>query len=332
MPIYITGNSRSGTTMLSRILGNHESIFTFQELHFFDELLPGGDVNVVLKKEDAIKLYAKLCSIQRNGYFGNQNPEPFLNDAEIALKELNTLPAISIYQKFMVDETKRNGKTIPCKQTPQNIFSIHEILELIPGSKIIVMVRDPRSVLLSQKNKWKRRKLSGGKIPLLEAIRSRINYHPITISKIWRAAVEQGLKYSNDKRVLHVQYEHLVAHPEKVIEQVCKHAGTTYTHQLLDIPIIGSSNKLDSTNQRGVDKTKTSEWNKGGLTKTEIALCEGINAKLMSHFGYKLSGIKSNFFNKLRYQFTMPIRLSLSLLFNLKRLKNPKKLLKRFTS
>lgn len=36
--IFIVGNSRSGTTMMGRILGNHTDVFTFHELHFFEQL------------------------------------------------------------------------------------------------------------------------------------------------------------------------------------------------------------------------------------------------------------------------------------------------------
>jgi len=37
--IFIVGNSRSGTTMLARILGNHDNVFTFHEIHFFEQLV-----------------------------------------------------------------------------------------------------------------------------------------------------------------------------------------------------------------------------------------------------------------------------------------------------
>ena len=33
--IFVVGSSRSGTTMMGRILGNHSDVFTFKELHFF---------------------------------------------------------------------------------------------------------------------------------------------------------------------------------------------------------------------------------------------------------------------------------------------------------
>lgn len=37
-PIFIIGNSRSGTTLMGSILGLKREVFTFKELHFFSYL------------------------------------------------------------------------------------------------------------------------------------------------------------------------------------------------------------------------------------------------------------------------------------------------------
>ena len=36
--IFIVGSSRSGTTMMGRIINNNEDVFTFNELHFFSRI------------------------------------------------------------------------------------------------------------------------------------------------------------------------------------------------------------------------------------------------------------------------------------------------------
>lgn len=328
MFIFITGNSRSGTTMMSRILGNHADVFTFQELHFFDEQL-NGSADIKIDHWSAVKMYARLCSIQRNGYFGNHNPAPFIKEAEKVFGEAVQHKALTVYKSFLINEAAAHSKKIPCEQTPQNIFALDEILKLIPESKVIVMVRDPREVLLSQKFKWKRRRLSGGKIPFFESLRSRINYHPVTISKIWSAAIREGIKYKEDKRVLHVQFEKLLENPAKVITEVCQHLDISFSKAMLDIPVIGSSNKIDSKNEKGIDSNRKGQWNQGGLNDTEIAICEKINKSLMEQLGYERSFKKSNFLMQGWYFLSMPARLILSLLFNLKRLKNPSRLFKK---
>lgn len=332
MIIFIVGNSRSGTTMMSRILGNHKDIFSFQELHFFDEQLAGGNAELKLNHWDAIKKYAKLCSIQRNGYFGDHDPKPFIKEAENVLGNVSQHKALSVYRSFLINETSLHRKSIPCEQTPQNIFALEDILKLIPECKIIIMVRDPREVLLSQKNKWKRRKLSGGKIPFMESIRSKINYHPVTISKLWNAAVKQGQKFRYDKRVVELHYEKLLHDPEKSMRELCHHLEIEFSTGMLQIPVVGSSNKKDSEHQTGIDSNKTGQWNKGGLNDTEIAICEKINGNLMESSGYKLSSVKPNPVLLSWYYISIPFQLSLALLFNLRRFKNPKKIWKRIAN
>jgi len=329
MIIFITGNSRSGTTMMSRILGNHDQVQTFQELHFFDEQLPPLNPGHILKKEAAAALFARLCNIQRDGYFGKRNIKPYLEEAREVLKNYQEISAIDTYREYIKHETNRSGKTIPCKQTPQYIFYLEEILKRLPDAKALVMIRDPREVLLSQKNKWKRRQLTNNKFPLMESIRSRINYHPSVISRLWNNTMLEGLKYENDPRVFFVHYEKLINDPGKIINSVCAHFEIRFDPSLLDIPVVGSSNFFDSNSKKGIDSDKTGQWNKGGLNTTEIYICQRNTSELMDKLGYEKISVKPNLFLLLWYKTSLPFRLILALFFNLHRAKDPIKLIKK---
>jgi hypothetical protein len=316
---------------MSRILGNHPDVFAFQELHFFDEILPPVQPSSIPGSKRGAKIFALLCAIQRNGYFVKRTISPYLEEAGKLLVDFPRLNYINIYRTFLEYETVLNGKKIPCEQTPQNIFALGEIFEYMPDSKVIVMIRDPREVLLSQKNKWKRRKLSGGKIPFLESVRSRINYHPVTMSKIWKSAMTAAVAYENHPEVLFVKYEDLIFHAESVIKNVCAHTGITFNPDMLNIPVVGSSNFSDAGGKLGIDKTKTGQWQKGGLSDAEIQICQNVCGDLMSHFGYESTAVISGKINMAWYKLSLPFSLGLATLFNLKRLKNPRKMLKRIT-
>ena len=41
--IFVTGASRSGTTLMSRLLGNHSAILGMRELHYFGDLFEPQD-------------------------------------------------------------------------------------------------------------------------------------------------------------------------------------------------------------------------------------------------------------------------------------------------
>ena len=90
---------------------------------------------------------------------------------------------MDIYKLFLNTITKENKAFISCEQTPKNLYYIEEILKYFPDAFIINLVRDQRDVLLSQKNKWRRKFLGANQIPFFEALRSYINYHPILIAK-----------------------------------------------------------------------------------------------------------------------------------------------------
>ena len=65
--IFVVGNSRSGTTMMGRILGQHPDVYTFGELHFFGQLCVHHPFHLEVPKANALKLAAALCCVQQEG-------------------------------------------------------------------------------------------------------------------------------------------------------------------------------------------------------------------------------------------------------------------------
>ncbi|MFM7176222.1 MAG: sulfotransferase family protein [Bacteroidota bacterium] len=325
--VIVCGSSRSGTTMMSRILGNHSSIFAFQELHFFDELASAENASKPISKEKSIELLSVLKSIQREGYFGPRDWKRYAEESETQLIGTALTP-MDLLLGFLTRESMLHGKSIPCEQTPQTVFALDALLQHVPTARVILMVRDPREVLLSQKGKWKRRKLSGGNIPFWESVRSRINYHPETISRIWKSTYNEALQHIHDNRVLSIRYEDLTEQPEQIVKRICNHLGIEFESSMLDVPKVGSSNAADQTLERGIDKGRRGKW-KSGLNRSEVAICERANRELMLHFGYELSGENGNAIQMALYRLLLPFQLVLALMMNLKRLRNIRKAFRR---
>jgi len=211
--IFVVGSGRSGTTMLSRILNIHNQIFTFHEMHFLGLMYSSNNLNTLLKKKDSVNLLSELLAIQENGIFLKKRKSQFKNKSEKYLGNFDNLKAVEVYKIFLETVTKEKGCTISCEHTPRNIFYLPELFLAFPNAKFIHMVRDSRDVLLSQKKKWKRRFLGVSKIPLLEVLRSYLNYHPITSSKFWQSAVLHGHKMEDNDRVKSVKFEQLLHNP-----------------------------------------------------------------------------------------------------------------------
>lgn len=322
--IFIVGNSRSGTTMLGRIMNQHSEIYTFHELHFFEQLVDSSSLNkeTVWPVNKLVKMLERLLTSERDGYFSTIVDNKYTQEAREQIKLSNSQNPGEIYSYFLNNEAKINGKKIPCEQTPRYLFSADEILELYPKARIINMVRDPRAILLSQKNKWKRRFLGANNIPLFEAFRSWSNYHPVVISKLWSACIKKAGLFRDEKRFLTVKFEKILTEPEKTVKEICKYLNIKFQIEMINIPNVGSSQKQDMPDVKGLDESKTNAWKNGGLTNTEIALVESISGEEMKLFDYLfLNPEKSDIRMGFSY-ITVFFKLSLSLLLNLKRHKN----------
>ncbi len=333
--LFVVGNSRSGTTMMGRILGNHPDVFTFGELHFYGQLWSPA-IKAKLNQSEAEALAAKLLCIQREGYRTHGDSQRFERDARTFCESLTGFPIdpSELYSDFLSYETSLHGKTIPCDQTPRNVFYIDEILKYYPNAKIVNMVRDPRDVLLSQKRKWKRRFLGGTDMPIKESLRDWINYHPITINKIWHSAVSTAEKFADNARVMTVYFEKLLENPEATVSRICNFVDIEYDKSLLQVPQVGSSVNTDKPGQLGINPERAGYWNESNrnvsnLSSAEIYICQKLNRTLMLMHNYLPISIRPNVFGLAINILSFPLKLVLALIYNLDRIKNIRETLKR---
>jgi len=329
---FITGNSRSGTTMMMRIMNNHSTVHSINEPHFFEKLWSPEDEGEKITVASAKELYAKLLVGQRDGFFESVEKNKHKYTKEIdELDKLTTGPLtrLAVYHMFMQRESTLNGKIIPCEKTPQNVFYVKEILKHFPNARIINMIRDPRGVMLSQKRKWKRRKLGADFITPKEVIRLRINYHPATISKLWNSAVSAIQPYSDDSRVMNVRFEDLLVDPEKTAADISEFLDIAFEQSMLLVPHAGSSSEADKKQELGIKKSRAKGWLDKGLSPTEIAICQSICKNYMDKYHYKRIETNANFvLTAWQYLILFP-KLTLALAMNLSRMRNIADTLKR---
>ena len=331
--IFIVGNSRSGNTLMMRMLDEHNDVGGVNEVHFFENLWNPNDGDRRLPDDEGVRLVARLLSIQRDGYIQEFDFDKHRDEARALVRALPEAARTitGVFARFLLYETERSGKAIPCEKTPQNVFYLDEILRYIPNVKIINMVRDPRAVLLSQKNKGKRsdRAEYGRYRTKREDLRLRINYHPITISRLWNSSVGTGTRYLHHPQVINVRFEDLLAQSEATVRRVCTFVGIDYQPSMLAIYAVGSSNAKDNFDEKGIKKERVHTWKQGGLTDTEIYLCQRITRRGRQQHGYPDSPVRPNYLRLLYYYGSFPVKLVLSVLFNLNRMKSAVDAIKR---
>lgn len=288
--IFVVGSSRSGTTMMGRVLGKHPDVFTFKELHFFEQLWDPSQGISPLSREQAIHLTGKLLTIERDGYYLHRDPAEYADEAAAVIGRITgKLTPPAVFAALLGYEAQRHGKAIACDQTPRNVFYLREILELYPQARVVHMVRDPRDVLLSQKRMWRRRQLAGKekhRIPLFQVARLWSNYHPITISMLWDAATAAGDRQADHPRVAQLKFEDLVANPAQQLQQLCQRIGLTYDPAMLDVPKVGSSHRTDAPASTGIDPAMAGRWRNDQNNLADLAICQRIIRQRRQAHGY----------------------------------------------
>ena len=321
--VFITGNSRSGTTLMMRLLNNHKQVHAINEPHFFETMWSNSDKGKIITSFQARELLNKLIVRQREGFF--EDPKKYSNKYVSEIEEILQAKVDwtkeEVYRTFVFHETRINKKNIPCEKTPQNVFYIEEILRLFPSCTIINMIRDPRDVLLSQKMKWKRPQLGAGFMTDKEVKRLKINYHPITISKLWNAAISAYKKHSKDPRVIGVKFEYLINDTKAVLLGICDHLNIDFEDNMLNVPFAGSSTKADSI-EVGIRQNEKSNWIEKGLEGSEINICQKICKQEMTDLGYNQIEVNRSFLSEIGYYLSFPFKVMWALLANLNRMRS----------
>lgn len=283
--IFVVGASRSGTTMLSRILAHNTRLFGLQELHYFGEIWDPREADELVNKESAEKIAALLLARQRKDIWGGEPDKQDYSEAKKIIQEQPLLTYSALYRRVVQYIATQNKKPIAVEQTPRYVYYLPSLLEKYPSSRVIEVVRDPRAVLYSQRQRWKMRSLGAKNVPLKEVLRVWLNYHATTMSQLWLSATKAGIAVENHPRVKRVKYEDLVNNPETTIRDVCAFLNIRYQAEMLSIPRIASSTSINAEKKTGISRESVDAW-KLGLPRGECEICERIVRDTARYLGY----------------------------------------------
>ncbi len=325
-PVFVVGPSRSGTTLMSRVVSRTERVRSLSEVHFFERLWQPTSGNGELSESESLALAARLVHTQHRGLFYKQGSATDHQDE--ALEIVHALgdgrTPLGIYGEFLNFEGRKRGGSTGCDQTPRNVFYLKEILAEFPDARVIMMVRDPRAVMLSQKNKWRRRSLGEAALPRREVVRAWSNYHPLVTARLWKGAVEAGERVADDPRVLVVRFEDLLRDAETTVRRVAEHCGGDFRPEMLDVPQVSSSLANDSSDELGLRVEMADAWRRhGGLSATEISLCEKVAGSAMRRYDYALDNLKVSKVVLAGWYAMLPVKLGVAAVMNARQIGNP---------
>ena len=121
----------------------------------------------------------------------------------------------------------------------------------------------------------------------------------------------------------------VLSDPEGVTRGICAFIGIEFDPELLRLPQIGSSSERDRPEKRGINRARAGSWQEGGLTRTEVFLCQKITGNDMKRGVYAAAKIQPSPLGLAYGLASFPFKLTLAFLLNLGRMRSIAQTIKR---
>jgi len=199
--LLVTGQMRSGTTFLCNFLNSQDNAVVYADFLRtpFDIGLKLGikDTKAPLNEREKNILFSNLMaegSILGFDFSDYLDRESFNNWDEFFTKSLDALAPL--------DNTP-NAELVGLKKTEETLY-LKALLEA--DCKIIYMIRDPRDVLISSKNRF-------------------AHYKPFPFLKRWQENLAFAEQFSRHPNFMLLKYEDLMLDKDKTLEEISSFLG-----------------------------------------------------------------------------------------------------------
>lgn len=222
--VFIVGCSRSGTTLLRRIVDAHPQVAVAPEQHWVPEL------------------FEKQVGVTREGYVTPELVPTLLRErhfltlgiGEVQLRRLLEDEGPLPYSRFVTGVFDLygvlQGKPLVGEKTPRYVQRIPTLDALWPAVRFVHLVRDGRDVSLSAVN-WKRH------LPVLQRRFPTWKRDPVTTAALWWKwhvlLGRQAGRTLGRARYYELRYESLTLDPEAGCRALCAFLELPYDEAML---------------------------------------------------------------------------------------------------
>jgi sulfotransferase family protein len=264
-PVFVSGCSRSGTTLLGAMLG-----------------LGGGQLTV---PESEFKWLLFGWGASSNGIVDLDRARPLLEHDRMFRRWGASIPhdapthvSHSSFVRYLVgDYARREGKddaTVWIDHSPGNVRYMRTLLDLFPNARFVHLIRDGRAVAASILP------LDWGPNTALEA------------AHFWSLQIAAGLagEEALGPDVVHrVRYEDLLSSPAPVLQKICDFAGLSYDDAMVttrDYEVRGYETAHQGRVAHAPDPNRGQAW-RNLLPARDIEDFEWLTCDLLSYLGYE---------------------------------------------
>ncbi|MDQ7006722.1 MAG: sulfotransferase, partial [Acidobacteriota bacterium] len=268
-PVYICGRQHSGNTVLALALGRLPPFLALpQDLPYFEHLELIDQTRNPRKRV----AYAIRCMMLE------------LESARLQLEvsawlnrwilDHSAASAIDIYLEAMHFAVRSRRKEWWAQKATSYIFYADQVLDLVPNSRMIYMLRNPYDLAASKKQRD----------PGID----RIWAHSVSWYKGLRKAL--ALQERHPARFRIVRYEDLVLAPETTMRTLCNFLGVAFDPQCLDVPHINRAEKphvwtVDADATYGLSRSRVFYY-PSHLAQPEMAALDQLSSRRLLHEFY----------------------------------------------
>jgi omega-hydroxy-beta-dihydromenaquinone-9 sulfotransferase len=272
--VFVVGLSRSGTTLMRRILNAHPDVAIGPENHYLGHLLPFEGVRRHVRHFGDLRDDTNVLALVGSLYGGGLQRAAWLRaPSSLWTWMVRRLPADELTQRLLAGERSergvftamleayadRRGGKVKGEKTPAHLLYVDTLMSWFPAGVVIHVMRDPRGVFVSE---LRRRQAAPGGIPYRWLVRLRpalTAFVLVETTLLWAVGARRARTYRRryPERYRLVKFERLVSDPQREVRAICRFIGVGYDPAMLDQVVVSHGARLG---QRGIDAAAADRW------------------------------------------------------------------------
>jgi hypothetical protein len=297
--IFVVGVSRSGTTLMRRVLGRHSRIAIADENHYLGHLIPGQGVRSEVRRAGSLEDDANVRRLVERLYSPEYQRGSRLREASPFWRWLVTrVPQGDLEQRILAGERSERGvftavlqayadrrrRPIYGEKTPAHLRWADVLLEWYPASRVVQMIRDPRAVYVSE---LKRRVARPESLPYRWLVHVPVVMRWFVLLEVawaWSDAVahHRALARRYPDRYRLVRFEDLVRSPQSEIETLCAFLGVAFEPRMLEQKVVSRGDRLG---EPGFDAGAADRWRER-ISPRQAAWLRRLLGRRLEQLGY----------------------------------------------